>query len=201
VTQELATLSDSLLKAKAERVAKESLLAQATKSNAETLPAVLQNPLIEHLKEEATKLEAKYRELGQSFKPEYPRMQRLAESIAEVRKQLRAEIQRFVESVRGEYQAALQNENEIRKLAGEMARYNLLRREVDTNRDLYTALSTRLKETHVSASLLLSNISVVDRADVPIRRSGPRTGLNLLIGCLLGLVGGVTVAFLFEYLD
>ena len=212
ITQELATLSDSLLKAKAERVAKESLLAQATKSNAETLPAVLQNPLIGHLKEEATTLEAKYRELGQSFKPEYPRMQRLAESIAEVRKQLRAEIQRFVESVRGEYQAALQNENEIRKLVdgqrglarkldGQMARYNLLRREVDTNRDLYTALSTRLKETSVSASLLLSNISVVDRADVPLRRSGPRTGLNLLVGCLLGLIGGVTVAFLFEYLD
>src|SRR5678810_1384742 len=76
-----------------------------------------------------------------------------------------------------------------------------IRDRVDTNRDLYTALSTRLKETHVSASLLLSNISVVARADVPIRRSGPRTGLNLLIGCLLGLVGGVTVAFLFEYLD
>jgi capsular exopolysaccharide synthesis family protein len=212
VTQELATLSDSLLKAKAERVAKESLLAQATQANVEALPAVLQNPLIGHLKEEATKLEARYRELGQSFKPEYPRMQRLAESIAEVRKQLRAEIQRFVESVRGEYKTALQNESEIRKLVDEqrgmarkldsqMARYNLLRREVDTNRDLYTALSTRLKETSVTASLLLSNISVVDRADVPIRRSGPRTGLNLLIGCLVGLIGGVVVAFLFEYLD
>lgn len=212
VTQELATLSDSLLKAKADRVAKESLLAQATQANVQALPAVLQNPMIGHLKEEATKLEARYRELGQSFKPEYPRMQRLAESVAEVRRQLQTEIQRFVDSVRGEYKAALQNEHEIQKLVDEqrglarkldsqMARYNLLRREVDTNRDLYTALSTRLKETSVSASLLLSNISVVDRADVPVKRSSPRTGLNLLIGCLLGLVGGVVVAFLFEYLD
>ena len=83
VTQELATLSDSLLKAKADRVAKESLLAQATQANVNTLPAVLQNTLIGHLKEEATKLEARYRELSQSFKPEYPRMQRLAESIAD----------------------------------------------------------------------------------------------------------------------
>ena len=212
VTQELATLSDSYLKAKAERVARESMLAQATRANAETLPAVLQNPLIGHLKEEATKLEARYRELGQSFKPGYPRMQRLAENIAEVRQQLGAEVQRFVESTRREYQAALQNETEIRKLMdeqrgmarkldGQMARYNLLRREVDTSRDLYSALSSRLKEMQVSASLLLSNISVVDRADVPVKRSGPRTGLNLLVGCLVGLVGGVTLAFLFEYLD
>ena len=212
ITQELATLSDSLLKAKAERVAKESMLSQATGANAEALPAVLQNPLVGHLKEEATKLEARYRELGQSFKPEYPRMQRLAENIAEVRQQLRAEVQRFVESVRKEYRAALQNETEIRKLVdgqrgmarkldGQMAQYNLLRREVDASRDLYAALSTRLKETQVSASLLVSNISVVDRADVPVRRSGPRTGLNLLVGALVGLAGGVILAFFFEYLD
>ena len=212
VTQELATLSDSFLKAKAERVARESTLAQATRANAEALPAVLQNPLVGHLKEEATKLEARYRELGQSFKPGYPRMQRLAENIAEVRQQLRAEVQRVVEAMRREYQAALQNETETRKLMdeqralarkldGQMARYSLLRREADTSRDLYSALSSRLKETKVSASLLLSNISVVDRADVPVKRSGPRTGLNLLVGCLVGLVGGVTLAFLFEYLD
>ena len=91
-------------------------ITQATRATADSLPAVLQNPLVGHLKEEAAKLEARYRELGQSFKPEYPRMQRLAESIAEVRRQLRAEIQRFVEAARGEYQAALQNETEIRKL-------------------------------------------------------------------------------------
>jgi capsular exopolysaccharide synthesis family protein len=212
ISQELATLSDSLLRAKAERITKESALAQATRATVDDLPAVLQNPLIAHLKEEATKLEGRYRELGQSFKPEYPRMQRLAENIKEVRRQIRAEIQRFVESVRGEYRAALQNETEVRKLVdeqrglarkldGQMARYNLLRRELDTSRELYTALSTRLKETQVSASLLISNIAVVDRADVPLKRSGPRTGLNLLIGCMVGLVGGVALAFFFEYLD
>ena len=212
ISQELATLSDALLKAKAERITKESMLAQATRATADSLPAVLQDPLISHLKEEATKLEGRYRELGQAFKPEYPRMQRLAENIQEVRRQINGEIQRFVEAARAEHRAALQKETEVRKLAdeqrglarkldGQMARYNLLRREVDTNRDLYTALSTRLKETQVSSSLVVSNISVVDRADVPLKRSGPRTGLNLLIGCMVGLVGGVGLAFLFEYLD
>lgn len=212
ISQELATLSDSLLKAKAERIAKESMLTQATRATPDALPAVLQDSLIAHLKEEATKLEGRYRELGQSFKAEYPRMQRLAENIKEVRRQIHAEVQRVVEAARAEYRAALQSETEVRKLAdeqrglarkldGQMARYNLLRREVDTNRELYTGLSTRLKETQVSSSLLISNISVVDRADVPLKRSGPRTGLNLLIGCMVGLVGGVALAFLFEYLD
>ena len=102
ISQELATLSDSLLKAKAERIAKESMLTQATRATADSLPAVLQDPLIAHLKEEATKLEGRYRELGQSFKPEYPRMQRLAENIQEVRRQIHAEIHRFVEAARAE---------------------------------------------------------------------------------------------------
>ncbi len=212
VSQELATLSDSFLKAKAERIAKESVLGQATLVNAETLPAVLQNPLIAHLKEEATKLEGRYRELGQSFKPEYPRMRRLAENIAEVRQQLRAEIQRFAEAVGVEYRAALQNETEVgkvvneqrglvRKLDGHMARYNPLRREVDTSRELYTALSSRLSEVQVSSSLVTSNISVIDRADAPLKRSGPGTALKLLIGSMVGLFGGVGLAFLLEYLD
>ena len=212
ISQQLVILSDALLKAKAERIAKESLLAQATGANPATLPAVLQNPLIGHLKEEATKLEGRYRELSQAFKPDYPRMQRLAENIAEVRQQLGAEIRRFAASVQGEHRAALQNETELRKLVegqqglarkldSQMARYNLLRREVDTNRELHTALAARLKETQISASLHTSNIAIVDRADVPFRRSGSGTALNLLIACVVGLIGGVALAFFFEYLD
>jgi succinoglycan biosynthesis transport protein ExoP len=212
VSQELATLSDSFLKAKAERIAKDSVLGQATRVNGETLPAVLQNPLIAKLKEELTKLEGRYRELGRAFKPEYPRMRELAESIAEVRQQLHAEIKRVAEAVGVEYRAALQNETEVGKLMKEqrglarkldalMPRYDLLRREVDTSRELYTALVTRLREVKVSSSLVTSNMSVVDHADVPHKRSRPRTALNLLIGAMVGLVGGVGLAFLLEYLD
>ena len=88
-----------------------------------------------------------------------------------------------------------------RGLAESMAEYNLLRREVDTNRDLFTSLLNRLRETQVSAALLTSNISVVDAAEIPVKPSRPRKGLNLLIACVAGLAGGIGLAFLFEYLD
>ena len=212
VGQQLVTLSEALLKARAERIAKQSLLAQAGRADADSLPAVLQNSLITHLKQEATALEGKYRELSQTFKPEYPRLQRLGENIAQIRRQLREEVRRVVEAIRSEYGSALQNETELRKLMDEqqgrvktvdaqMARYNLLRREVDANRELYATLSTRLKETRISGTLLASNISVVDRAEVPVTPTHPRTVLNLLLGGLIGIFGGVVVAFFFEYLD
>jgi len=178
----------------------------------DSLPAVLQNPLITHLKQEAAALEGKYRELSQTFKPEYPRLQRLGENIAQIRRQLREEVRRVVEATRSEYGSALQNETELRKLMDEqqgrvktveakMAGYNLLRREVDANRELYATLSSRLKETRISGTLLASNISVVDRAEVPVTPTHPRTVLNLLLGGLIGIFGGVVVAFFFEYLD
>ena len=212
VGQQLVTLSEALLKARAERIAKQSLLAQAGRADADSLPAVLQNSLITHLKQEATSLEGKYRELSQTFKPEYPRLQRLGENIAQIRRQLREEVRRVVEAIRNEYASALQNETELRKLMDEqqgrvkavdaqMARYNVLRREVDANRELYATLSSRLKETRISGTLLASNISVVDRAEAPVSPTHPRTVLNLLLGGVIGIFGGVAVAFFFEYLD
>src|SRR5437879_11763556 len=82
-----------------------------------------------------------------------------------------------------------------------MADNNPLRRQVDTNRDLYASLLNRLRETQVSAALLTSDISVVDPAEIPAGPSRPRKGLNLLIACVAGLAGGIGLAFLFEYLD
>lgn len=212
VTQQLTILSDALLKARADRIAKESLVYQAFSQDVDSIPAVLQNPLVARLKEELVGLEGEYRKLGQTFKPEYPRMQRLEQNIAEVRRQLRAEINRVVEALDADYRSAIRNERELqkaldeqrelaRRLGDQMVEYSLLRRDVDTSRDLYTSLLTRLKETQISSALLTSNISVVDRAEVPLSPSRPRKGLNLLLATVVGLLGGVGLAFFFEYLD
>ena len=88
-------------------------------------------------------------------------MQRLEQNIAEVRGQLRGEILRVVGTIDADYRGALRNEREIqtamdeqraqsRNLGDQMVQYSLLRRDVDTSRELYTALLTRLKETQIS---------------------------------------------------
>ena len=139
-------------------------------------------------------------------------MQRLEQNIAEVRGQLRGAIARVVGTIDADYRAALRNEREIqtamdeqralsRKFGDQMVQYSLLRRDVDTSRELYTALLTRLKETQISSALLTSNIAIVDRAEVPLSPSKPRRGLTLLIASVFGLFGGIGLAFFFEYLD
>ncbi len=211
VTKQLVALADALVEARGTRIEKEGAFAQ-TRGDIESLPAVLGNVVIGSLKDQLVKLEGEYRRLGEIFKPDYPRMRRIEQNIAEVRRQLAVETGKIVDSLEADYRAALRTEAELQsavdtqralvlRLGDQMAEYRLLRRDVDTAQGLYTSLLTRLKETSIAASLLVSNISVVDRAEVPIEPSRPRKALNLLLACVVGLFGGVGLAFFRDYLD
>ena len=79
--------------------------------------------------------------------------------------------------------------------------YNILKREVDTNKQLYEGLLQRLKEAGVSASLKASNIRIVDSAEPPARPVKPRIALNLMVAAFLGLGLGVCAAFFQERMD
>ena len=64
--------------------------------------------------------------------------------------------------------------------------YNILKREVDTNRELYNGLLQRYKEVGVAGDVRSNNISVIDAAEAPLFRFKPNVKLNLAIGLLLG---------------
>ena len=212
ITQQMSQLSDALLKARAERISKESLYNQAVGRDGASIPAVLASPVIARLKEELAKSEAEYRRNEQIFKPEYPRMEQLQRSITEMRAQLTQEGGRILNGLDADYKAAVRSERELEKaidghqqmaksLGAKLPQYSVLRRDVDTNRQIYISLLTRLKETQVSSALITSNIYSVDRAEIPTTPSKPRKTLNLMLGLLVGLFGGVALAFLAEYLD
>src|SRR5262249_25342141 len=71
----------------------------------------------------------------------------------------------------------------------------------EANKQLYDGLLQKLKEAGIQAGLRSSNIRVVDPALVPTVPSRPQKMHNIMLGFLVGLVGGVGLAFLREYLD
>ena len=79
--------------------------------------------------------------------------------------------------------------------------YAMLAREVDTNRQLYDSVLQRMKEMGMAAELRTSNVSIIDPAETPLGPSRPNTSKNLLFGVGLGLVGGVGLAFIVDFLD
>ena len=79
--------------------------------------------------------------------------------------------------------------------------YNMLKRDVETNRQIYESLLKRIKETAVTGELKTTNIRIVDKATLPKKPVRPRKKLNLLIALLIGLFGGGGMALFIESLD
>jgi capsular exopolysaccharide synthesis family protein len=90
---------------------------------------------------------------------------------------------------------------EAYKLNEDAIQYAILRRDVESSRDLYEGLLKKLKEAGVMAGLKSSNINIVDQASIPVEPVEPNIPLNIALGLMAGLLGGVATAFIVENID
>lgn len=207
----LADLNEALAAAQSQRIRTQARWAQAAGGGA--LPAdMLDSSTIRALRESRAKLQAEYQEKLQQFEPGYPAMQQLKSQIDALDRQVAAELQNIRSSVRAEYNAAAAQERLLQSkldalraaaldVDSRSIEYNILKREVDTNRELYDGLLQRYKQVGVAGDQRSDNISVIDPARVPERPFKPDLPVNLALGLLLGLLLGVSAAFLLEYMD
>jgi capsular exopolysaccharide synthesis family protein len=89
----------------------------------------------------------------------------------------------------------------VLNLRGRSIQYNILQREVDTNRSLYDALLQRYKQIGVAGGIGVAPVSVVDRAEVPGAPYKPNLMMNLLAGIAVGLLAGLAGAVGLEFLN
>ena len=212
VVARLTDLNARLTDAEAERIGLEAQMRSVSQTDYDSLPAVVNNTLIQALKEQLTTLQGQYAQLSTQFKPAYPRLAQLKAQVVDTEQRVQKEIQRVVEGVKTSYLDAEAKEKELRakmeeqkaitlSLKDDSVQYAILDREADTNRQLYDSVLQRMKEMGVAADVRASNVSVIDEAEPPLRPSSPKKGLSLLLSSFVGLVGGVGLAFFFEYLD
>jgi polysaccharide biosynthesis transport protein len=168
--------------------------------------------ILRTLQEQRAQLQGQYQQKLQTFKPEYPEMLSLKRQIDEATKQIENELKNIRASVKAEFDAALGQEKMLETQLDSLRtqtleadsrsiQYNILKRDVDTNRQLYNALLQRYKEVGMAGGAKPSNISIIDRAEVPMSRFSPNLSRNLMLGFLLGAMLGVMIALLLEYLD
>ncbi len=210
--QRLSELNEALTKAESDRMAKEGLFRQIKDKNSDSMPSILENKLIQDLKQSFVQVEAQYMRLSEAHKPEYPEMVRLKSQMDTIQGRLNAEVNKIVDSIKNDYESNLRRESLLRKAfeqqkakAMEMKQkaiqYNILKREADTNRELHKGLLQRMKEVGVSAGITASNVMIVDSAEVPIKPHRPNKPLNLILAAVLGLSLGVGLAVFLEHLD
>ena len=212
VNERLRQLQDELTKAQADRYGKESIYRLTEAGDNSALPGVVDNKLMQELTARLAELERQKASLTPTFSSDYPKMKEIQSQLDEIERRLNEERKRAAQGIVDDYLAANRREGLVREafeqqqnqanlVAARTVQYNILKREVDTNKQLYEGLLQRLKEAGVSAGMNASNIRVVDAAVPPTRPIRPRPFLNLGLALLLGLGCGIGTAFLQEHLD
>lgn len=95
--------------------------------------------------------------------------------------------------LQGKIEVSLLNNTEIIKI---LAR--------DPDRELAAKISDQVSEEFmetVKETMKIDNVQIIDRAVVPENPVSPRKFLNMAIGAVLGMMLGVFLTFLLEYLD
>ena len=215
VTAKLDELNKELTAAQMDRIQKDANYRFAT---AEDLAEFAKtdregkSSMLEKLREKEAELNTQYALATTQFGSGYPKVVELSNQLKQVRADIVAEEKSIREALGNEYSAALQREKlltsafeeqkqEANKLNESAILYSSLKRDADTNRQLYQDLLQRLKEAGVSAGLRSSNIRVVDVAQPPTQPITPNVPRNIELGLLFGLACGIGLAFVLESLD
>ncbi|MBD3379577.1 MAG: polysaccharide biosynthesis tyrosine autokinase [Candidatus Omnitrophica bacterium] len=139
--------------------------------------------MMDQLLEKKAELEIELSEKREYYKSKHPEIIGIKSEIGSVEEKIKEEREKELE----------EGEKSIE--------YNILKRDVSTNRDIYRSLLQRVGETEVMGELKVTNISIVDKAVVPERPSKPKKKLSFIIALLIGVLGGSAAAFLMESLD
>jgi len=181
-------------------------------SGAGALPEAVANPLIQALKADLGKQEAKLKELSAQFGPNHPQYQRAENEVKELRARLSAELAQVTSSVGTAARANRQREAELRAAVEAQRRrvlalrqqrdeVALLQREVESAEKAYEAVAQRRTQTSIESLANLTNLSILSMASEPLRHTSPRLTVNLALGIFFGGLLGVAAAFLRESWD
>jgi len=202
----LAQLNEAANIATQERIAAEQKWRTVANAPLLSIAEVQANPAAQDLVQKLAEKRAALSEERSRHQESYPVVVSLAAEVGELEREFTDLAAGIKRAIRDKYVTAQANENQLlgqvaglkRAVQGEeesSTRYNILARELETNRTLYDGLLQRFNEVSAQAGITRNNISVIDLAEVPLAPSSP----NALMNLAFALFAGVTLSFLFVY--
>jgi capsular exopolysaccharide synthesis family protein len=212
ITSRLDELNKELTAAEGDRMQKESIYRLAKAGDPDLLSNVDSSSSLVKLRSQEEDLHRQLAQASVHFQPTYPKVEELNQQMAAVQADIKAEITRLATKYQKDYLAALGREKLLRaslenqkteenQLNESAIEYSLLKRDVESNRQLYEGLLQKLKEAGVMTGLRSSNVRIVDPASAPTAPSSPNIPRNLLMSLAVGLAGGLSLAFILESRD
>lgn len=176
------------------------------------LQEVMNNPLIQSLKSDLARSEAKLHEMESKYGKNHPQYVRAEAEVAAMRDKLATEIKTATQTVMTNARVAQQRERELRgALAAQKARVlsikqkrdelSVLVRDVENAQQLFDQATRRNGQTRLESQTTHTDIAVLNQAVPPMEASSPKIFLNLALSLVLGGFLGVAFGFLMEMID
>jgi succinoglycan biosynthesis transport protein ExoP len=211
-TQRLSDLNKELTDAQSESLKREALYEFAESGDLDGVPQLRDNAVLQEMQRKRADLSIQYTDAVNQYGPNFPKVQRMQAQMKEVDDQITRERKGIIVQLKNDYREAKQREELLSKaldqqktdtnlMSEKLVQYNILKRDAESYKALYDGLLTKLKEAGIARGLQSSNIRIVDPAMVPSTPARPAKARNIALGFLVGLVGGVGLALLREYLD
>ena len=211
-TFKLRQLQEELSKAQGERVSRQSRYELAAHASADSLAEVLDNTSLQSIQSKVTELHRQLAELSTSLTPSHPRVQKLQAQIATLEAARAQERINILGRIRNDFESAERRETLlaadydatakiVTAQADKVSHYNTLKREVDTNRQIYDSMLQRVKEAGIASALRASTINVVDPAIVPDAPYKPSLTTNTLVGLFSGIFLGAVLVVVLDRAD
>ena len=178
-------------------------------AKADTISDVMQSPLINGLKSDIARVEAKLNESSGNLGKNHPQTQRTEMELATLKAQLELETKKISSSIDTSYQVGKQREKELQSaVAAQKARVlilnkqrdelNVLRRDIESAQRTFESVSLRASQSNIESQTNQTNISVLNSAVPPVDPSKPRVLINILVSVFLGGLLGVGLALVLE---
>jgi polysaccharide biosynthesis transport protein len=215
--RKLVEFNAAYIDAKAKRLEMETRLTELRKAGnqreaMEASAVVINNPLIQRLKGQLVELEVQRSKLLKTYREKHPEVVKIQSQVDEITQKISEEITRLTQSMDSEYkalkaredamvQAVNQYRDEAQSVSKKEIQYGILKRDVESNQQLYDVLLKRLKETGLSQGLDTNNVRIVEPAEVPVAPVRPRPMMNMGLAVIGGLILSLSIAFFAEYMD
>jgi capsular exopolysaccharide synthesis family protein len=208
----LDELNRQLASVQGERIWKESRYRALESTSPEFLADAATAASAAKLHDQEDSIKAQIDLLSAQYGESHPKMIELNQQLRSIRRMLDEEDARAAEKIKSEYVSALQHEKllqaafenqkrEANRLNESSIEYALLKRDADSNRQLYENLQQKLKEAGISAGIKSSSVEVVDLARVPLAPSYPNRSHSIMVGLFAGLIAGILLAFVLDAIN
>lgn len=212
VMEKLGQLNQQLSAAEGDRIVKEAKYRLSLSGDPQVVATIEPQSVLSSLRKQQAEQRSQLAQLNAKYGPSYPRVLQARAQLADMDTAVAQEVKLMGKQMENEYVAAVKSQQllqaavdrqkqEAYRMNGEAMQFAILKRDVNSSRDLYEDLLKRLKEAGIVAGLKSSNVNIVDPASVPSEPAEPRMPLYLALGGAGGVVVGVIASLMRERMD